>query len=75
MRQLRQKRHRLKLKIEAYTLLRKRVLERDGWRCQQCGSSKDLHVHHLTRRSELGDDAEENLLTLCAWCHSHVHSH
>ena len=74
MQRLRQKRPRLKLSIEDYRLLRQRVLERDGWRCQNCGSSSDLHVHHLAKRSKLGDDALDNLITLCAKCHQTVHS-
>ena len=56
-----------------YNLLRRKVLERDAWRCQICGSSKDLHVHHLIRRSSLGDDAIENLITLCVSCHRRQH--
>jgi 5-methylcytosine-specific restriction endonuclease McrA len=74
MQQLRQKRPRLRLSIEAYNLLRRRVLERDVWRCQDCDSSKDLHVHHLTKRSKLGDDALDNLITLCASCHKQRHN-
>ena len=70
---LRQKRPRLKLSSEEYNLLRKKVLDRDGWRCQVCGSSTDLHVHHLVRRSRLGDDAFDNLITLCATCHLREH--
>jgi 5-methylcytosine-specific restriction endonuclease McrA len=73
MQRLRQKRPRLKLSIEDYNSLRNRVLERDGWRCQNCGSSKDLHVHHLEKRSKLGDDALDNLITLCANCHQGQH--
>jgi 5-methylcytosine-specific restriction endonuclease McrA len=73
MQELRQKRPRLKLDPEEYNSLRNRVLERDGWRCQSCGSSKDLHVHHLNKRSELGDDALDNLITLCASCHRQRH--
>jgi len=68
-----QKRPRLKLGIEEYNSLRLRVLERDGWRCQDCGSSKDLHVHHLVKRSKLGDDALDNLIALCAGCHRERH--
>jgi 5-methylcytosine-specific restriction endonuclease McrA len=73
MEQIRQKRPRLRLSVEEYPLLRNRVLARDGWRCQNCGSSKDLHVHHLVKRSELGDDVEENLITLCTLCHKKIH--
>jgi 5-methylcytosine-specific restriction endonuclease McrA len=73
MQELRQKRPRLKLGPEEYNSLRNRVLERDGWRCQSCGSSKNLQVHHLSKRSELGDDALDNLITLCAACHLRQH--
>lgn len=70
---LRQKRPRLVLKHEDYGQLKNRVLNRDGWKCQCCGSRKDLHVHHLVRRSQLGPDALENLMTLCSGCHRRVH--
>jgi len=73
MHQLRQKRPRQRLSAEKYNLLRHRVLERDGWRCQNCGSSNDLHVHHLEKRSKLGDDTVDNLITLCAICHHTQH--
>jgi 5-methylcytosine-specific restriction endonuclease McrA len=73
MERLRQKRPRLILEREEYDKLRHRVLNRDGWRCQCCGSREDLHVHHLVRRIELGADALENLMTLCAGCHRRVH--
>src|ERR1700681_2927276 len=39
-----------------------KVLERDGWRCQSCGRMEDLQVHHIQRRSQLGDDTAENLV-------------
>ena len=55
---------RLKLDQEAYRILRLQVLERDGWRCQRCGSMKNLEVHHLNARSQLGHDCLENLIIL-----------
>jgi 5-methylcytosine-specific restriction endonuclease McrA len=67
------KRRRLRLKPETYCQLWKRILERDGWRCQQCGSLINLQVHHSHPRGTQGDDAEENLITLCANCHSAHH--
>jgi 5-methylcytosine-specific restriction endonuclease McrA len=42
---------RIQLGKQAYRRLLKRVLERDGWRCQKCGSLKDLQVHHQRYRS------------------------
>jgi len=67
MTQLRQRRPRLRLDSESYERLRKQVLERDGWRCQRCGSLADLQMHHIEPRSHLGDDAEPNLITLCPY--------
>ncbi len=66
---------RIRLAQESYRSLRQHVLERDGWRCQSCGSLSNLQVHHLRPRSRLGDDAEHNLITLCARCHEELHLH
>jgi 5-methylcytosine-specific restriction endonuclease McrA len=57
----------------AYEELRERVLRRDGWRCQSCGSMTNLEVHHQQFRSHSGSDHEGNLITLCSGCHSGVH--
>jgi hypothetical protein len=46
------------------------VLERDEYRCQQCGSQENLDVHHRKARKDGGDDSLENLQTLCEHCHS-----
>lgn len=67
------KRPRLRLDQASYKILHERVLQRDGWRCQHCGCRSGLQVHHIRPRSLLGDDADENLITLCAQCHEQVH--
>jgi 5-methylcytosine-specific restriction endonuclease McrA len=64
-----QRRPRLRLDPKLYSALRQRVLNRDGWRCQRCASLQNLEVHHVHARSFLGDDAKENLITLCSACH------
>jgi 5-methylcytosine-specific restriction endonuclease McrA len=43
---IRQRRPRLRLDPELYAALRQRVLQRDGWRCQRCGSLQNLEAHH-----------------------------
>lgn len=73
MQRLRQKQPRLRLDPESYDALKIQVLDRDGWRCQDCGSAEMLQVHHLNPRSRLGHDASENLITLCADCHRRRH--
>ena len=49
--------------------VRAEVLERDGYRCQQCGSQDNLDVHHRQARHQGGDASPENLVTLCERCH------
>ncbi len=63
----------MKLDAESYAVLHRQILERDGWRCQMCGSMRNLQVHHIQFRSHSGPDAEDNLITLCATCHDQLH--
>jgi 5-methylcytosine-specific restriction endonuclease McrA len=69
----RPKRGRKRLEAEPYQQLHQAILRRDRWRCQSCGRLANLQVHHLEARSQLGNDVEENLMTLCADCHNKVH--
>jgi len=73
MKTIRPKSPRLRLDSKSYRELHRRVLERDGWRCQFCGSMQCLQVHHLKFRSHSGGDVEQNLITLCAECHEQTH--
>jgi 5-methylcytosine-specific restriction endonuclease McrA len=73
MEKRRQKRPRVALAAEEYGQLRIRILQRDGWKCQCCGSSVNLQVHHLKFRGRLGSDVLDNLITLCVDCHSKEH--
>ena len=67
------KRPRLVLGRGRYRTLHRAILKRDNWRCQSCGTRKNLQVHHLQYRSRLGDDSEQNLITLCNSCHRNIH--
>ena len=73
MTRFRSKRPRLRLNSKPYRKLWQQVLERDRWQCQNCGRLTGLQVHHIHARSHLGDDGEENLITLCVRCHAAVH--
>jgi 5-methylcytosine-specific restriction endonuclease McrA len=73
MEKLRQKQPRLALMPEEYGALRMAVLQRDGWKCQCCGSAANLHVHHMRHRGRLGSDVIDNLITLCVDCHGKLH--
>ena len=73
MSRIRPRQPRLKLDSESYKQLCREVLQRDAWRCQVCGTTSNLEVHHRQFRSRSGDDSEENLITLCAGCHRALH--
>jgi 5-methylcytosine-specific restriction endonuclease McrA len=73
MNQFLQKEVPVRLETHDYEELRERVLRRDGWRCQLCGSMTNLEVHHQQFRSHSGEDTEDNLITLCTNCHSSCH--
>jgi 5-methylcytosine-specific restriction endonuclease McrA len=64
---------RLRLDARLYESLRQDILRRDSWKCQLCGTMSNLEVHHQEFRSHSGEDSEENLITLCATCHSAIH--
>jgi 5-methylcytosine-specific restriction endonuclease McrA len=48
--------------------LRAFVLERDGFRCAQCGSDETLELDHILRYRDGGADRAENLRVLCRPC-------
>jgi 5-methylcytosine-specific restriction endonuclease McrA len=73
MKKIPAKNPRLRLDSTSYAKLQRQVLERDGWRCQVCGSMQNLQAHHLKFRSHSGSDEEQNLITLCAECHERMH--
>ncbi len=63
-----------RLAPDEYAALQRKILQRDGWRCQLCGSMRALEIHHLQRRSQSGVDSEDNLVTLCSECHRALHA-
>lgn len=48
------------------------VFARDNYTCQVCGKSKDkiLRTHHIIYRSNGGTNRVDNLITVCADCHT-----
>jgi len=51
---------------------RRRIFERDNFRCVKCGESKNLQVHHITYEN-LGEEKDADLVTLCDKCHKSTH--
>ena len=61
--------------------LREEILQRDKYRCQECGvrviREKGLrpNSHHIQPKSARGLDILDNLITLCEPCHSTKYGH
>lgn len=53
--------------------LRRRVLERDGGRCTECGATERLQLHHVIPYRISQCNKPDNLLTLCDACHRALH--
>lgn len=52
---------------------RKGIYKREGWQCAVCGSTRQLEIHHIVKRSRGGGNDPANLVCLCHICHSLVH--
>lgn len=48
----------------------RRVMQRDGWKCLRCGSSKHLTKDHVVPIARGGANDASNLQTLCRSCNS-----
>ena len=58
-----------KLNHRRYRVQRDRVLKRDGYSCQICGTDEgEMHVDHVIPRKAGGDNSMDNLRVLCKSC-------
>lgn len=57
------------LKTEAWAKLRKKAMQRAGFRCQLCNSKSHLQVHHRVYPKIYGTEKLNDLTTLCRDCH------
>lgn len=60
------------LKTDHWQAMRKATLDRDRAACRICRSTDRLNVHHNTYERR-GDEAPDDLITLCAACHQIFH--
>lgn len=64
------KEERTRLCTKRWKSIRRQVLERDAYRCTECGIDRGrIHVHHKVPWRDSRDDSLENLITLCNSCH------
>ena len=66
-------RHHKQTSYSVWERLRRKVLERDKHRCQECGGVGKFEVHHVKPLSEGGNNDVGNLTTLCRTCHINAH--
>ncbi len=60
---------------DCWERIRRRILDRDRWRCTDCGRAGRLEIHHEISPLESPERAHEagNLRTLCIDCHLDLH--
>lgn len=68
-RAMQQRRKTYRKKVISHTLRRK-VFERDAYRCKKCGNHRDLSVDHVHPERHGGTLEIDNLQTLCKPCNS-----
>lgn len=71
----RQKKYREYLASEHWSLLRARALERDGYKCVECGETGRLQVHHHRYPEDVKDSSLDDVKTLCSTCHKIEHGY
>ena len=54
---------------QVWSRLRTHVINRDGWKCTQCGARYRLEVHHKVPIAEGGHSTPDNCITVCRPCH------
>ena len=55
---------------QAWRILRKQIIQRDGAICQMCGAPDSVQVDHILNKARGGTDDPDNLQILCDTCHS-----
>lgn len=51
--------------------LKRKIFERDQFKCSDCGTNKKIMVHHIDQNKN--NSAESNLVTMCSSCHGKLH--
>lgn len=59
-----------KLKNPKWQRRRLEILQRDEFRCRLCNDDKtELHVHHKKYNGDPWDSEDDDLVTVCKYCH------
>ena len=60
------------LSSDQWRFTRKKALSRSEHKCEYCGSTERLQVHHLSYK-HIGRERPEDLIVLCGSCHTKIH--
>jgi 5-methylcytosine-specific restriction endonuclease McrA len=62
-------------KVKTARLLKKRLIQKRGDKCERCGYPKTyiLVIHHKVRRCDGGTNELDNLELICPNCHAEIH--
>lgn len=60
------------LRSDMWRWKRNKLFAMRGRKCEKCGETKLLHIHHLTYE-RLGHERFTDLMILCSNCHKKVH--
>lgn len=61
------------IRSPAWNAKRKQRLEIDNHKCQMCGTSEELQIHHITYDRLGNEDIHKDIVTLCKSCHRDIH--
>lgn len=53
--------------------IRRRLISRNGKKCELCGYKGYVEMHHIIRVVDGGEHSEENCIILCEKCHAWAH--
>ena len=60
---------------KSQTYARKRIIAERGHKCEHCGWTGYIELHHVTRMADGGDHSKSNVLLLCDTCHRKEHGY
>lgn len=60
------------LKYEHWRVIRTKFISERGGKCEDCGTTENLHIHHMHYRT-IGKEKKEDVEILCANCHEYKH--
>lgn len=69
----RKRRYKNYMQSKEWRALRKRVLERDEYKCAVCNSKNNLEVHHLFYEDDIYNGKLYQMITLCKKHHKQLH--